>query len=140
MNIGAVRQAIATVLDAIPNVNVSAYVLAQPTPPGIQIPPPAPIYDYTMGATNQGLSEWMFVIQGFVALNSDVAAQKVLDTLCAPSGAGSVKALLEADKTLGGLVESLRVMDQSPGRQVEQPPGNPLLLVEWHVQVLAKGA
>src|SRR5262245_1561052 len=137
MNLALVREAMAEALEGT-GVNVSPYVLAQPTPPGIQIPPPAVVYNYTYGTTN-GLNEWTFLIQGFVSLNSDRGAQVLLDELCAQTGPLSVKALLEADTTLGGLVDVLTVTDQSPGRQVEQPPGNPMLLVEWHVTVIAKG-
>lgn len=138
MNIGAVREAIADTLD-IPGVNVSPYVLAQPTPPGIQIIPPSVVYDYSMGAS-LGLDEWMFIVQGFVALTTDIGAQMLLDDLCAPAGSSSVKALLEADRTLGGLVETLHVTEQTAGRQVEQPAGNPMLLVEWRITIHAKGA
>lgn len=137
MNIGAVRQAMETTLDVIPGVNVNAYVQAQPTPPGIQILPPSVVYDYAMGIG--GFSKWTVIIQGFVALTSDIGAQKLLDTMCAPAGSNSVKALLEADKTLGGLIDTLQVADQTPARQVEQPPGNPMLLVEWHLSITAKG-
>jgi hypothetical protein len=115
-------------------------VLAQPTPPGIQIIPPGVVYDYSMGSLSSGLNEWLFIIQGFVALTSDIGAQKVLDEMCAPSGNSSVKALLEADKSLGGVVETLRVTEQTPGRQVDPGSGNPMLLVEWRVMIHAKGA
>jgi hypothetical protein len=129
VNVPAVRQALA---DALTDTgwNVTPYVLAQPTPPGIQIIPPGRIYDYSVG-----LDEWQFVVQAFVSLNTDLGAQMMLDELCT-AGASSVKTLLEQDDTLGGLVDSLRVTDQSPGRQVEQPPGNPMLLVEWRVTIL----
>jgi hypothetical protein len=87
----------------------------------------------------RGLDEWTFVIQGFVSLNSDVGSQVLLDQMCAPSGSGSVKAALEADKTLGGVVQSLHVVSQSAGRVVETGAGSPMLLVEWQVQLLSKG-
>jgi hypothetical protein len=139
VTLGAIREALADALSVIPGVQVSPYVLAQPTPPGIQIPPPGATYHTTMRAGGDGINEWEFIIQGFVSLNSDVGAQRVLDELCATSGPKSVSALLEADLTLGGVVETLIVTSQTGGRQVEQPPGNPMLLVEWHVTVYAKG-
>lgn len=130
----------ADALRTIPDVEVNPYAAVQPNPPGIQIIPPACLYDYSMGAMIQGLNEWTFIVQGFVALNSDIGAQRTLDLLCNPSGVSSVKAALEADTTLGGTVEKLRVTEHSPGRQVEPVAGNPLLLVEWRVLVYAKGA
>jgi hypothetical protein len=139
MNRAAVREAIADAL-AMDGVQTNPYVLAQPTPPGIQIPPPGATYNYTMRSNGNGLNEYPFVIQAFCALNSDIGAQRLLDEMCADTGPTSIKALLEADKTLGGLVDDLVVTDQIPGRQVEQPSGNPMLLVEFHVTVYAKGA
>lgn len=135
MNIGTVRAAMVSALNAgvTANVQINAYALASPTPPGLQIIPPAVNYDLAM---NRGLDEWTFVVQGFVAFTTDIGAQKLLDTLCNP-GAGSVKAALETDRTLGGAVQSLRVTNQSPGRMVEQAGGSPLLMVEWQVQILA---
>jgi len=138
VNIAAVRSAMADTLD-MDGVQVSPYVLAQPTPPGIQIIPPGVVFNYSMNSLLDGLNEWTFVVQAFVSLNSDVGAQMLLDELCAPSGTQSVRGLLESSNNLGGLVEDLTVTDQTPGRQVEQPPGNPMLLVEWHVTLRAKG-
>lgn len=140
MNIDDVRLQMATALDAIPDVQVSAYVLASPTPPAIQIFPPGVMYDYSMGSTNEGLSEWTFMVQAFVALTTDIGSQKLLDRLCAPSGGASVKSILEADKTLQATVSTLHVIEQTPGRVVQPIQGSPLLTVEWRVVVYAKGA
>ena len=135
MNVSAVRQALADRLATIEAVQVNPYALSQPTPPGFQILPPGRTYDFAMGGAN-GLSEWTFVVQAFVNFGSDVGAQVLLDEMIT-DGATSVKALLEADKTLGGLVQTLRVLESSPGRMVELPSGNPMLLVEWRVQILS---
>lgn len=135
-DISAVREAMRTALDVIPQVNVNAYAMAQPIAPGLQILPPAVEYDKSMA---RGLDTWMFVIQGFVAFNQDVSAQRLLDTMCAPAGANSVKRALEADSTLGGLVQDASVIDQTPGRLLELPGVSPLLFVEWRVQVWARG-
>src|SRR5262245_54193773 len=120
--------------------------MAQPTPPGLQILPPSVTYDRTMqgsaaAVSRHALDEWMFVVQGFVALTTDLGSQVTLDEMCAPSGTRSVKAALETDRTLGGLVSDLHVRGQSPGALVQFPNGgSPMLLVEWQVQVLAKGS
>ena len=137
MNVAAVRKAMAEALD-FDGVNVSPYASSQPVTPGIQIIPPAVSFDYTFGTTS-GLDEWTFIIQGFVALNEDVTSQMLLDELCG-GGANSVKAALELDRTLGGAVANLRVVEQSPGRLVDRGGGQPMLLVEWRVMVYANGA
>ena len=138
MNVAAVRTAMATALSVIPDVQVNAYALSQPTPPGLQILPPGVQYDRAM---HRGLDEWVFIVQGFVAFTTDTGSQVSLDLMCAPSGASSVKAALEADKTLGGVVQSCHVLEQTPGSVVQQTNiGSQMLLVEWRVQVLALGS
>jgi hypothetical protein len=46
-----------------------------------------------------------------VARADEQAAQTALDAYCASSGAGSVKAAIEADPTLGGAAQTTRVTD-----------------------------
>jgi hypothetical protein len=135
MNVNAVRQAMADAL-AHPAMQVNAYAHSQPTPPGVQILPPSVVYDRTLG---RGHDDWTFVIQGFVS-GSDRGSQRLLDELIDTQGTFSVKNRLEADKTLGGLVEDMRVVAQSPARMVEMPGGNPMLLVEWSVLIYGRGA
>ena len=128
----------AAALGVIPDVQVNAYALSQPTPPGLQILPPGVQYDQAM---HRGLDEWVFIVQGFVAFSTDIGSQVLLDQMCAPTGSNSVKAALEADKTLGGVVQSLHVLEQTPGSVVTQTNiGSQMLLVEWRVQVLALGS
>ena len=51
-----------------------------------------------------------------------------------------MKRRLEVEKTLGGLVEDLRVTEQTPARMVETTAGgNPMLLVEWLVTIYGRG-
>jgi hypothetical protein len=135
VNVNAVRQAMADAL-AHPAMQVNAYAHSQPTPPGVQILPPSVVYDRTLG---RGHDDWTFVIQGFVS-GSDRGSQRLLDELIDTQGTFSVKNRLEADKTLGGLVEDMRVVAQSPARMVEMPGGNPMLLVEWSVLIYGRGA
>lgn len=136
MDVRRVREGLADALAGIPGVQVSPYVLAQPSPPGIQIIPPGATYNYSYGGPGVGLSEREFIVQGFVALTSDIGAQILLDDLCADTGPFSVRAAVELEPTLGGAVHTVTVTSQTPGRQVEQPPGNPMLLVEWHLTII----
>lgn len=127
----------ADALSVIDDVQVNPYALAQPTPPGLQILPPGTEYDSSF---HRGLDEWTFTVQGFVALTSDIGSQILLDEMCAPAGATSVKAALEADVTLGGSVQSLHVQEQTAGRVIDAAGGgSPMLLVEWRVQVFGLG-
>jgi hypothetical protein len=58
----------------------------------------------------RGLDKWTFTVQAFVALASDIGAQVKLDAFLAPSGSQSVKAAIEADGTLGGIVADTSVV------------------------------
>jgi hypothetical protein len=121
---------------AHPSMQVNAYAHSSPTPPGVQILPPSVNYDMTM---TRGHDEWSFTIQGFVS-GTDRGSQRLLDELIDTQGQFSVKNRLESDKTLGGLIEDMRVTTQSTARMVEIPGGNPMLLVEWTVLIYGRGA
>lgn len=137
MNVADVRAGLAAALGVISDVQISPYVLSQPTPPTLQIIPPSVQYDLAM---HRGLDEWMFTVQGLVAFSTDLGPQLLLDAMCAPTGASSVKAALEADRTLGGVVGDLHVLEQLPGALYTHPnTGSQMLLVEWRVKVLVTG-
>ena len=123
-------------LEPVEDFEKNAYALSAPNPPGIQIVPPSVAYDFAM---SHGQDEWTFILQAFVPFTADTAAQRLLDQVCSPEGPSSVKALLEADKTLGGEVSTLRVVSQSAGAQAQSAAGSPMLLVEFTVQVFANG-
>jgi hypothetical protein len=114
---------------------VSAYALANPTPPGMHIFPGEIQYDAAM---RRGHDDITFTVQAFVAYAADIGAQKNLDVLLAPSGEKSVKAALEADLTLGGLVDDLTVTESTGYRLADRSSG-PLLTVGWTVEVMAPG-
>ena len=135
MNINGVRHALADALEH-PSFQVNAYAHSQPTPPGLQILPPTCVFDLTL---NRGHDEWTFKIQGFVSGN-DRGSQRLLDEFIDTQGDYSVKRRLEVDKTLGGLVEDLRVTEQTEPRMVETTMGgNPMLVVEWNVLIYGRG-
>lgn len=128
------REALAATLAGLPDVQESPYVLANPTPPAAEVEP-APIeYDLAMG---RGLDKWQFIVRVFVGLNADIAAQKLLDGYIDPTGAGSIKTLLEADRTLGGICDHVQVRRCSGYRVYERSRGAsaPVLGAEWTVDV-----
>lgn len=115
------------------DVQVSAYLLAQPDPPTLQVLPRAADYDQTFTAA--GFDQRDFAVQGFVALLGDQAMQGLLDALMAPTGSRSVKTALEADKTLGGIVQTLRVTSDTGYTMQLHPSGAWFLVNEWTVEV-----
>lgn len=122
----------ANIKATIANVQVSAYILASPTPPGIHIFPGESRFDLAM---NRGLDEYDFTVQAFVAWSSDQGSQAFLDELRDPINARSLKAAIESDLTLGGVCEDLRVMGISPYRNLVTMDNRSLLVSDWTVTV-----
>lgn len=69
-------------------------------------------YDYTL---NRGFDSASCQIIVVVGRMSEKDGQARLDGLLASSGSTSIKAAVEADKTLSGAVQTLRVVSASPG-------------------------
>lgn len=113
---------------------VSPYILANPTPPCAQVLPDEMDYHQAM---QNGAETWSFVVQVIVALGTDEGAQRKLDELLESSGALSVKAALEADEDLGGLVSSVTVTRTTGYRTYNLGPTQQEALgAEWTVSVL----
>jgi hypothetical protein len=112
-DLGAIRTAMAAALSRIGGVQVSAYMLTNPTPPAIQMLPAAITYDE---AGSGGLDELTMTVQAFAPLGSDIGSQESLDELLNATGTRSIKANLEFDPTLGGLVQDVHVTDVSTYR------------------------
>lgn len=126
-----IRQGLADRLDAIPDLQVSPYVLANPTPPAAHLFPDIVEYDKTFG---RGHDDWFFTVQAFVGMTGDVAAQINLDRMLAPSGDASVKEALESGSAIAG-IEDVHVLSCSGYRRYAQSAGE-VLGAEWRVRVL----
>jgi hypothetical protein len=131
-----IRVALAAKLSASPDLQVSAYILASPTPPYAHVFPAEVEYDRAMV---RGLDELTFTVEVAVPLTSDQASQQLLDEYLAGSGDRSVKQKLEVDRTLGGVVQNLRVTGSSGYMQVVREGAGPVLAAQWQVEVLATG-
>lgn len=130
----------AAVTRAVGDVQCNGYVLASPSPPfvDIELADEATDYDQSMG---RGLDLWRFVVRCVVAQGLDIGAQRTLDVWCASSGEKSVKAAIEADLTLGGVVETLQVTRLAGFRSltIRSAPNNVYLGAEWTVEVYVSG-
>lgn len=132
-----IRAAIAANLTtSLEDIQISPYMLANPTPPGGHVFPAEVLYDQAMG---RGLDEWHLTVQLFVALATDIGAQERLDAYLAASGSQSVKAAIESDRTLGGAASDVRVESSSGYHTYLKPDGVGVLGAEWTVRVLAPG-
>jgi len=131
VNLAAIRNGMADNLSTIPDIQVSPYMLSAPTPPAVHILPDTCEYDLAMRA---GLHELTMMVQIFVSITTDQGAQVLLDQYLAPTGAQSVKAALEADRTLGGACQDSHVQ-MFTYRQYPRPEGDPFLGADFTVQV-----
>jgi hypothetical protein len=126
-----VREGLAANLDAIPGLQAKAYKLSNSTPPCAWITPVEVDYDMAM---QRGIDLWRFTVTVQVGAPTDIGAQMRLDRMLDPNGDESVKAMLEADDTLGGSVMDLRVTRCSGYGEYEGRLG-----AEWDVEVWASG-
>lgn len=108
MALSDIRAAMGTALAEVPNLRVRELIPALVTPPMAVVQPSS--IEYDLNAQN-GVNRYLFTVTVFVVKADDRAAQLRVDPFVAPTGSGSIKAALEADRTLGGVVNTLRVTD-----------------------------
>ena len=112
IDIRGVRQALKTNLQTIPNLRI------YDTIPDVVVPPCAVVgqLDFTFDIDNaRGLDQASVDIFVIVQRFSEQAGQDKLDLLLAGTGNKSIKTALETDRSLGGLVNTLRVVSAESG-------------------------
>jgi hypothetical protein len=127
--IAEIREGIAANLATLEGIQVSAYMLASPTPPAAHVIPRSILYDRTF----RGMVEVTLTVQVFVSLGLDQGAQMALDERLL--GTTSVKAALEVDKTLGGTVNDLWCSEMESYDVVSIPDRGQMLSATWSVTV-----
>ena len=111
-NVPGVRDALKNNLQAITNLRVYDLI------PDVVVPPCAIVgqLDFTFDIDNaRGLDQASVDVYVIVQRISERTGQDKLDLLLAGSGNGSIKTALESDRTLGGLVDTLRVITAESG-------------------------
>lgn len=111
MTPNGVRAGLGTALDTITGLRVFDYVPDSLSPPAAVVEPLEVDYDEAM---QRGLDFYRAFILIIVGRMSDRSSQDRLDAYVAGSGASSVKAALEADKSLGGACSTLQVTSARP--------------------------
>jgi hypothetical protein len=104
--IAQIREGIATNLRTIAGLRTTDTVPDNPQPPVAIVSPSSIQYDLSF---QRGLDLHNFVVMIIVGRASERNAQRTLDLFCAGTGASSVKAAIESNRTLTGLVQDLRV-------------------------------
>jgi hypothetical protein len=82
--------------------------VGNPTPPTAWVLRDRTDFDVTL---QRGTDMHVFLVQLLVGLVDGLDSQDLLDQYAAPAGGLSVKAAIESDTTLGGLVDDLRVTE-----------------------------
>jgi hypothetical protein len=111
-DIQGVRDALKVNLQTIPRLRVYDNI------PDVVVPPCAVVgqLDFTFDIDNQrGLDQASVDVFVIVQRLSERTGQDKLDFFLAGSGKGSIKTALESDRTLGGLVNTLRVISAESG-------------------------
>lgn len=112
IDISGVRKALKTNLQTIPTLRIYDVI------PDVVVPPCAVVgqLDFTFDVDNaRGLDQASVDIFVIVQRFSEQAGQDKLDLLLAGTGTKSIKTALETDRTLGGLVNTLRVLSAESG-------------------------
>jgi hypothetical protein len=111
-NVSGVRDALKDNLQTITGLRVYDQI------PDIVVPPCAIVgqLDFIFDVDNaRGLDQASVDVFVIVQRISERAGQDKLDLFLAGSGSGSVKTAIESDRTLGGLVDTLRVISADSG-------------------------
>lgn len=104
------RDGLAKRLATIPGLRTSAVVPDQVNPPVAIVSVDSIVYDQ---AHARGLDEYTFNVTLVGQRISERSAQAAIDAYLAPSGSKSIKAAIEADRTLGGIAQTTRVTDMT---------------------------
>lgn len=133
---------VANLEDSFEGYPINGYEMSDPHPPCFEIGFQIDRGIEFNAAMSRGLDTYNLIVRGIVSNAYDIRAQEILDEWCAPSGATSVRAAIEADRSLGGVVQNLVVTDVSNYRAFVVPakPNVTYLAAEWAVTVYASGA
>lgn len=111
MTPNGVRAGLGTALDTITGLRAFDYVPDSLSPPAAVVEP----LEVTFHSAQQnGLQEYRAYVLVILGRMADRSSQARLDAYVATTGASSVKAAIEADKTLGGACSSLVVTATNP--------------------------
>ena len=131
--LSTIRAAMGTALSEVQNLRVRELIPALVVPPMAVVQPQDIEYDLN---ANRGVNRYTFTVTVFVVKADDRSAQLRVDPFVSTSGTQSVKAALEADRTLGGQVDTLRVTNVS--NYSSQDANDVLFLaVDFEVEVYA---
>ena len=112
MNPTAVRQGLTTALDTITGLRCFDYVPDSLSPPAAVVEPLE--IEYGVSMTASGIDYYRGFVLVIVGRMSDRSSQDRLDAYLASSGASSVVAAIESDRTLSGSCSTCQVTEALP--------------------------
>jgi len=115
---------------------IVGYVIRNPTLPTIwtRLKPDVPIvYHEAMGAKG-GVQVWSFLVEAYAGDVGDIAAQQTLDQYVS-SGPKCIAEAVLADQSLGGVVQSLKVVQCNAYVEFVRADGTPAIGANWQVDV-----
>ncbi len=127
------------VLRSIPQSQCTGYLLENPQSPAFEVEFHGIDYE---GSMSRGLDTYEFIVRGLASSSIlDAAAQQTLDLWLESTGATSIKAALEFDRSLGGSANDAEVIRVGPIREFSpiSSPGTKYYGAEWTLRVLAPG-
>lgn len=129
------RQAIAANLATISGLRVSYFIPDNPNPPIAVVTPPSIKYEQSFG---RGLNQYSFQVALLATRADERTGQDLIDSYCEPTGSMSVRAAIESDRTLGGLVDDLHVSDMNGVSPTTLADGQVYLTATWTVEVYSQ--
>lgn len=129
MDLLAIRNALAVAGEAAGDIDSLAFIPSSIAPPTLAVGRMQLTYDETFG----GLAAAVVTIHAFASLADTQQGQEDLLPLLDPSG---VKAALQADRTLGGACQELRV-ESADGPGISDVGGQQYWSATWTVRVWA---
>jgi hypothetical protein len=126
------RQGLAEALRTIPSLRVYELLPDNPNPPGVAISLDRVVYDSVFA---RGCDEYEFTIHLFVTRGDDRTAQVRIEDYIAGNGPTSIKAVIEADPTLGGVAQTVRVSEARNLGTQDRADGTSLMLVDFTVTI-----
>ncbi len=117
--------------DSLGGMQILGYVRDNVTPPAADIRRGPTLYDQ---AFQGGVHRMTMLVRVFVAGVMDKASQAQLDSYLDPEGDNSVKAAIESDRSLGGLIADLHVTGAT-GEQTYTMSGAQMVGSEWTVEL-----
>lgn len=129
----ALRQGVADRIATISGLNASPQVQTNPGLPTAYVVPDSADYHVQMGTG----TDWFLIVELQVGMVSDIGGQKLLDKFLSSTGADSIKAAVEGDKTLGGIAEDTLVRGFRDYGMFARAQGDQVLGARISVWVLA---